>query len=444
MVDHNAIVTRDTCFDFVPYDPIQVFFIEATLGPLASAMGKLKGNLFKDSFITVDGFHTGIGFVSNNISFSLGLEIISGDMKSALIPKMDTKTQTVSWDGSQNAIYLRSLDPNYWSESAYLCTITRDQFMALKNSIFTKGGFLELNPYYALFKVINDVTPPSPTPSLSYPRGSIMNPFLKSADCDDFAYYCINYLNHTLSVKLEFATRPHYTSAALVTQNLPVKLKNDDPKIWQFYSGFNSRLLKDLNTLVADCNNNSPVNATTIKSALENVEKVCGPPILAALEMNDPSAAYALLSKVLKDIQNDLSIVFRSYDENNKMAYYAVNLIVQQTSTAPKTKAKIPDGDAPKVTTHIRSPLSIKYFQYPLKEPYPILEAPALEKLKAVKHPDNWLPDHENFCRKRYSTYMLGTLVIVIFALLLWLAVRSCMKSTKINSPYTSYSIPPV
>jgi hypothetical protein len=436
MVDSPAIVSGKTCFDFVPYDPIHVFFLEATLGPLATAMGRLKGTFFKDSFITVDAFHTGIGFISNNISFSLGLEIVSGNMMSALIPKLDAKAQTVGWDGSQNAIYLRSLDPNYWSESAYICTITRDQFMDLKNSIFTKGGFLDLNPNYALFKVINDVTPPNSTPIPSYPHGSIMNPFLKSADCDDFAYYCINYLTNELSVKPEFATRPHYSSAALVTKNPPVKLKDGDPKIWQFYSTFKTKLLNDLNTLVADCNNNSPVKATTIESALENIEKVCGPPIIAALEMNDPSVAYALISKILNDFRNELSIVFRSYDENNKMAYYSVDLIIQQTSTAPKSKSKIPDGAAPQVITHIRSPLSIKYFQYPLKKPYAILEAPALEKLKSVKQPDGWRPEHENFCRKRYTRYLLGTLFIIIFTILLWFAVRSC----KTNSPNMSHS----
>jgi hypothetical protein len=430
MADLDAVVTEKTSFDFVPYEPIKVFFLEATLGPLTTAMSTLKANFFKDSIVTVDGFHTAIGFISGDISFSLGLEILSGDMRAAIMPKLNTTTETVSWEGSENAIYLRSLNPNYWSDSSYLCTITRDDFMHLKNSIFVKGGFLDLNPYYALFKVINNATPPSPTPLLSYPHGSIMNPLLKSADCDDFSYYCINHLIHEHGVKLEFATRPYYTSAALVTNTEPKKLDDKNPLIWKFYSGLESKLLNDLNSLATFCNENSPVQgATTIKNALANIGQVCGPSILAALESGDPSLAKAFYHKVLSDVQNFGTIVFRSYDENNKMAYYSVDLILQQTSIVPKTKANIPDNIAPQVTQHIQSPLSIKYFQYPLKQPYQILEAPALEKLKAVKQPDRWLPEHEKFCRKRYGTYMLGSLVVLAFVLLLWVVVRSCAKS---------------
>lgn len=404
MASSDVIITKATSFEFIPYADIQVFFLEATLGALSKEISKLQGMFYDHGIVSVDGFHTGIGFVCKDISFSLGLEI-KGGMKDAFFPTMNTSNHTLSWSNADNEIWLRSLDPNYWVESSYICTITRDQFMKLKDSIYT--DYMPHNPQYCLFKVLNNVSTPSPAPTTSYIEGSIMNPYVMSSDCDDFAYYIINHIRKNLKVDLKFVTRPYYTSASLVTLGPPKQLLDNDPAIWAFYSGVGKQLVAYLNKFVAICNKGVPLPhpATTLEEAIQNIEATCGLSIATAINSKDPVALYGLVHKLLGELEESLqhppTIIYRGYDRNHQLAYFSVPLMLQQTVPPSKSKTQ------PTQPT-LRSPISLKYFEYPLKAPFPLLSGKALLALKSATSP----------CK---AIYFLPVFIILFMLVIVWL-----------------------
>lgn len=410
--DSEPNITMATSFDFVPYDKIQVYFLEATLGPLTKLIKSIPGSMVDDSIVSINGFHTGIGFISGKVAFTIALEIESDNMVSAVIPKIiDNK---VVWDGCGNVIKLGEFDPTYWDQSTYLCDISRKQFMKLKDSIFVKDGFVNANPYYSLFKVINDISIPSPVPLKSYPKGSIMNPLIKSSDCDDFAYFMIDRLQTMLNVKLNFATRPNYSSAGLVTNATPIKLDDDDPKILAFYSGMHQRILSAINQLTSICQTQQqpqPQNPTQmpvttlisneIDAALENMLTACGLKIYAGIKMNDPSIGYKLFNALVADAVDWSMIIYHGYDENNMQAYYEFPLRLQSGATITTKKGT-------SVPVYVQSPISIKYFKYPLLQSYDIVAPYKLLSMKAKR-----------FNSKKILPIIISVLMVVFIILII-------------------------
>jgi len=190
-------LTKDISFDFVPYDTsIRVFYLETP----PSSFQKFASLKTSDHDFSVNANHTGIGFVSGDIRFYMDFSA-KGGMPYAILPTI-SESGDIVWK-NEAVVSLGAFDGRHWLTSDYMCDISRDQFMKIKDLILDE--FIPDNPIYALFAI-------TPDDSVQ----SMMNPIRRGSISDDFCFYVITTLQKRFEAKLEYITTPTYTFAGLV------------------------------------------------------------------------------------------------------------------------------------------------------------------------------------------------------------------------------------
>jgi len=155
----------------------RVYYLEAPLGFLKEKIGIEYIN----NKLTVNGFHTGIGFQSIDESrhFELTLEAIvaKGFLISSLLPKITGSGDEgiLEWNNQAEIKIGSSIDISYWQKSTYVCTINSDQLLKIENWVL--NNWIPNNPNYCLLSAINSIS-----------KEDIFNPIFRSSICDTFCY----------------------------------------------------------------------------------------------------------------------------------------------------------------------------------------------------------------------------------------------------------------
>jgi hypothetical protein len=214
-----------TNFDFIDdNDDIKVFALEAPL----SLIPKKIINELERMMITLNGYHTGIGFIIGNKSLIIDYTAVYGMGGCFLPDEKELCKGNLVW---ANNSYIEvgnqdeqkwSNDQGYWKHSSYLTTINKKQFLSLRNSILDE--FLVKNPYYVFFGV----------------KSNTAGQILRDSICDSLLTFVIKTLqNPEINAEFNFLTYPYLSKANLITSK-PVKMldvKNEDDKksIVDFY-----------------------------------------------------------------------------------------------------------------------------------------------------------------------------------------------------------------
>ena len=222
------IVQNDYNFDFIPNDEkLLVFALEA---PLSIIPENVKTTL-NEFMANLDIYHSGVGFLGKGV-FSLGYNAKNG-MGHAILPTIDNNTITWTNDSvieiHKDENYIRK----YWKNSNYITTITKKQFLELKDRIFNE--FMPVTDKYALFEV--DV--------------SSVGVDIKSATCDSFVKFVLNTLPNKNMI-----TEQRITDIIINTQSPPKLLSPDKPedlkKIITFYKSLEANIpdvIKNIDTI---------------------------------------------------------------------------------------------------------------------------------------------------------------------------------------------------
>lgn len=211
-------------FDFIgENEDIKVFYLEAPLSFIPKKVIENLGNML----ITLNAYHTGMGFVFNNKSLVLDYTA-KGGLIGTFLPQFDyIKKGELVWD---NKAYIEignereqlwEDNKGYWKKSTYLTTINKDQFLILAKSI--KEKFLITNASYVFFGVKNAKT------------GKTL---IRESICDGFCKFVIDELAKSpINAKFDFLTYPVLTTANNVTNSSVKKLdtKKDKNEILNFY-----------------------------------------------------------------------------------------------------------------------------------------------------------------------------------------------------------------
>ena len=253
-------------FDFLPLNNIKVFYLEA---PISIA------NDINTALTQVNAYHTGLGFECGNIRF--GIEFTCNHpLLEAILPQIVNKNgfEELLWTNDCSVRFIE-LSLNYWTQSNYICTITKDQFLSFRNDIV--DNYIPNNLYYVLFNLCEDN-------SSEY----LKNPTLKSSTCDDFVIYAINFFKKS-GVNIEYITYPKVASIDIFGN---VKKLNYDR------------------------------NKNTIISFYKNLYNLFD--IISQKNMDYKE----IISLVTYYLQNLNTIIYYGYDINNKnkMCYYSVEI----------------------------------------------------------------------------------------------------------------------
>jgi len=147
----------------------RVYYLEAPL----SFLGERIGIKFVDNLLSINGFHTGIGFQSLDKSrpfeFTFDEVIAKGFVISALLPTIGDGT--LKWNNEPEITLGSFIDKFYWERSTYICTITSSQIVEIQNWIL--NVWIPNNPIYSLISAIN-----------SKSDSDVFNPIFRSSICD--------------------------------------------------------------------------------------------------------------------------------------------------------------------------------------------------------------------------------------------------------------------
>lgn len=298
-VDNYKPFTKDVSFEFLDRNqPISVYYLEASLGLLSGLQNiPLPIPQAERSIFTVNGYHTGIGFVTRKGTgkYAFVLDLIAPNgMVAAILPTIDGNTLT--WN-NQTQITYNDIDNNYWDHSTYICDITRQNLIDLtKDILYT---YVPVHPLYTLFRVAK-------SPNIQ----DLLNPEMTSTVCDDFAYFILNTLQKKYGAKVFYQTHPKINMAAFITNSEPKKLDpiQDKETILTFYR----TVLQGLNKLSSE-----------YQQIVEKYKK-------------NHKVDFVLVQQMLAIIVHDMNlprVVHYCVDDTGEPAYYLVNL------TKPKIEA---------------------------------------------------------------------------------------------------------
>jgi len=286
-------LTNDISFDFLPYDtPIRVYFLEAPLGFLENiSILSAAGH----PVLNINGYHSGIGFVCGDISFYFDYMADAG-IGGTLLPLVDD-CSNITWN-NKTKITIGSMNTDYWTRSSYLTSITREQFMSLKD--WSINVYLPISPMYVLFGIVKDSTPES-----------IFNPIKRGSTCYNYAYGIINMLQNHLGVKINYMTKPAYDATLIIPDGeltiLNISNVVDKIAIVKFY--------KDTQDFMVECS----ALATDIKKQIDKSSY----DLATVMKLG-----YDLMTKVyarwLTLKQN--TFIYYTYDAKNIPQYYAFSI----------------------------------------------------------------------------------------------------------------------
>ena len=279
-------LTEDVKFDFLSgNEKIDVFYLEASLSLLEN-IPLLKNETHP--LFTINAYHTGIAFQTSKYSFCFELVAQKG-INAVFLPHFENGK--LVWNNASQITY-NDVDTKYWDHSTYICSINKKKFMELVSMIL--NDFIPNNTIYSFFRV-----------SSSANLQDMFKPLLRSCICDDFCFYILDTLQNKLNASVSYLTLPKITLNSLIAKVPIVKLDENNPldrqKIIQFYHNTLKCKLEEIYTDI-------------MKTIIIDVEKL-------------NRVNYHFFQQILYIIYRDLeTIIYYTYDENNKPAYFQIQL----------------------------------------------------------------------------------------------------------------------
>ena len=259
----NSIYTKFTSFPVIPANlKLEIYYLEAPL----SILGETVGVRFTNNLVSINGFHTGIGFQctdrNNPYEFTVDYIISEGFTLSALVPEIvasSSGTQLI-WHNESEVTLGQFIDRTYWQRSTYITTISSNDLPAIGNWI--NNVWVRNNPIYSLFLGSKNVDVTDPDNLDSNLQGNII---MRSSICDTFCYALIGFLNGNDTIKqngtqivfgvnnycVDYATVPNISINVFVERFpgsiVPVDFASNSADIIAFYEEFEDAVNRVLN-----------------------------------------------------------------------------------------------------------------------------------------------------------------------------------------------------
>lgn len=288
-------------------DIIHVFYLEAPLG-LLKLFPQLEQS--RHPFLEVDGYHTGVGFMSDTYKFHV--EYVALNFAHCLYPTIISEggdtTSSLKWEEAQ--INVGTFSDNYWVHSTYICTITKDQFN--KYLHYVKTEYIVKNHTYILFDVIK-----------SNNTIDLFNPLLSGSTCDNFSFWTFKFLSKKLGAVINYPTRPKITLSNLVTSEPVLKLdeEKDKHRIIDFYKSLEQSFLFIYNKIKKYNNTDPSASCTTINNQGDVTDDDYN------LIRNIISNVYAM-KQIAGMLYNEFTHpIYYGYGPNNKLGYYQLSSV---------------------------------------------------------------------------------------------------------------------
>lgn len=240
---YTPFTSSDQILRFPPDLTFKVYYLEA---PLA-ILGETIGEAALDGLIKINGFHTGVGFQSQDKSrpfeFTLDLVIEEGFSFNSILPVIVTDsdgTKDLVWNNAPQNTIGNIIDKTYWEHSTYICTITSAQVTQVMQWVLDE--WQPQNPIYSLLCAVN-----------SLQRDYIFNPIFRPALCDTFCYSILFYLqgqsggqqtdptdgSNGLGICVEYTTVPNVSIFGFLSSGTgsitPVNFETNRDEIITFY-----------------------------------------------------------------------------------------------------------------------------------------------------------------------------------------------------------------
>ena len=184
-VTYTPYVSRNQILTFPPELTFRIYYLEAPL----SALGDTFGRNLANNLVSINGFHTSVGFQSTDKSlaneFTLGLDLENGFAISSFVPEIVTKAgvDDLVWNDLTQINLGSYIDRTYWESSSYIGTVTSTQVLQIQNWIF--DDWIPKNPIYSIASGIK-----------STDSEDIFNPIFRPSLCDTFCYSIYNFIQH--------------------------------------------------------------------------------------------------------------------------------------------------------------------------------------------------------------------------------------------------------
>nr|QBK90269.1 MAG: hypothetical protein LCPAC102_01820 [Pithovirus LCPAC102] len=236
--DEIPLYVPFTSFDQIIKFPsnlnFRVYYLEAPISILSQNV--LSQDILND-IIDINIFHSGIGFqstdINNPIEFTLDYNIINGLNITSLFPTIiqsPNGDENLIWNNEAAPFIGNHIDRDYWFQSKYIATISSSQLHNIEKWVLQ--SWIPQNPIYVLF-----------SGSKSNKRESLFNPFMRSSDCYDFAYFMIEFMKDSLKICIDYATVPNITIATFISSFpgsiVPVSFEENKNDIIEFYRNVN-------------------------------------------------------------------------------------------------------------------------------------------------------------------------------------------------------------
>jgi len=310
MSKYETLTKTSSFASFDNNEMIDIFYLEAPLS-FFDDLPILKHE--NHPLIEIDGFHTGVGFVSNSTKFYIDYVADAG-IAGAFLPKV--YKDGLKWNNSGTNTY-GNLDNNYWTHSTFICKISKNTFNKLLALIF--NDFQLKHQAYVLFEV-----------SKSKSTHDMFNPYLRGSICDGFCFWVFNTLQTKLNITINFVTNPMQTIASIISKEFPVKLDinkpSDKAEIFNFYQMLTLSYDDSQKKLVEAVNEASkpPSNNNKIKSKTEN-NKYDIDAFTKTIKKNIWFARVISIFAYNKLLEKGVSsFILYTYSPDNKLEYYRV------------------------------------------------------------------------------------------------------------------------
>jgi hypothetical protein len=285
----------------------RVYYLEAPL----SFLGERLGINVLNNLISINGFHTAIGFQCTDkntpYEFTFDVDITSGFIFDSILPKIITNpdgTKDLVWNNAQEVTLGNFIDKFYWERSTYICTTTGQDIFKIQEWIL--NTWIPNNPIYSLFSAVKSVSP-----------DDLFNTLFRASICDTFCYSMLYYIRGTdggsqldpvfnnnnpgLRVCIEYATVPNVSINTFIipfqSMLIPVDFVSNKNAIIAFYEQFES----DLSQL------------TVIKSNIEQ--------LLQQFQQAPPDQKLDIAKQIAEQISDAIILLLTVYS-TFPVAYY--------------------------------------------------------------------------------------------------------------------------
>ena len=285
----------------------RVYYLEAPL----SFLGERIGIQYVNNLLSINGFHTGIGFQCTDKSrpyeFTFDEIVAQGFVISALLPQIigTGPDATLKWNNQPQITLGSFIDKFYWERSTYMCTITSSQLITVQNWILKT--WIPNNPIYSLLSAIKSTS-----------ENDVFNPIFRSSICDTFCYSMLFFIQgvdggdqtdptyifittEQPNICIEYVTPSNLSIAAFVSSEpnsiIPVDFESNKLAIISFYIEFEAAI-------------NEAVNLeTTIQQ------------LISELQAAHLAERYALIRQITNELFTLLHVIDNIY-EGFPVAYY--------------------------------------------------------------------------------------------------------------------------